>query len=79
MLRDQVEANPNNDTQSIAERLQRWWTPDREPDLKFDTVRIQERDNPPTVLDTFFNVTVQPPCFMNDGFRYRSTHPTKNQ
>lgn len=55
MLREQVEGSPKNGTQGIAERLQLGWTPDREPDLKFDTAWVQERDNQLTLLDTFFS------------------------
>ena len=38
----------------LAERLQLGWVPDREPDMKFETSWVQEKDNQLALLDTFF-------------------------
>src|SRR3989454_1839271 len=54
MLRGEVEGDPKNSEPGLAERLKLGWTPDREPDLKFDTAWVQERDNQLALLDTFF-------------------------
>ena len=54
MLRGQVEGDPKNSEPGLAERLKLGWIPDREPDLKFDTAWVQQRDNQLALLDTFF-------------------------
>ena len=54
MLRGQVEGDPKKSEPGLAERLKLGWTSDREPDLKFDTAWVQERDNQLALLDTFF-------------------------
>jgi hypothetical protein len=54
MLRRNVEGDSKNGERGIAERLQLGWSVDREPDLKFDTAWVQERDNQLVLLDTFF-------------------------
>lgn len=55
MLRQNVEGDPKNGKPGFAEALKLGWIPDREPDLKFDTAWVQERDNQLTLLDTFFS------------------------
>jgi len=54
VLRQNVEGDPKEGTPGLAEQLKLGWMPDREPDLKFDTAWVQERDNQLTLLDTFF-------------------------
>jgi hypothetical protein len=54
MLRNNVEGDPKDGDIGIAERFKLGWVPDREPDLKFDTNWVQQRDNQLALLDTFF-------------------------
>ena len=54
MLRGEVEGDAKRNEIGLAERLKLGWIPDREPDLKFDTAWVQERDNQLVLLDTFF-------------------------
>ena len=54
MLRGEVEGNAKKNQAGLAERLQIGWATDREPDLKFDTAWVQDRDNQLACLDTFF-------------------------
>lgn len=54
MLREEVEGNPKQSEPGLAEQLKLGWAPDREPDLKFKTAWIQQRDNQLVLLDTFF-------------------------
>jgi hypothetical protein len=54
MLWSKVEGDPKKSEIGLAERLKLDWTADREPDLKFDTAWVQERDNQLVLLDTFF-------------------------
>lgn len=54
MLRANVEGNTKKNKPGLAERLKLGWTADREPNLKFDTAWVQERDNQLALLDTFF-------------------------
>ena len=54
MLRNEVEGDPKSGDPGIGERLKLGWTPDREPDLKFKTAWVQERENQLALLDTFF-------------------------
>lgn len=54
MLRANVEGDTKRSKPGLAERLKLGWTADREPDLKFDTAWVQERDNQLALLDTFF-------------------------
>lgn len=54
MLRANVEGDTKRNKPGLAERLKLGWTADREPDLKFDTAWVQERDNQLSLLDTFF-------------------------
>lgn len=53
-LRANVEGDAKKNEPGLAERLKLGWTADREPDLKFDTAWVQERDNQLALLDTFF-------------------------
>lgn len=54
MLRSKVEGEPKRKTIGLAEKLKLGWVPDREPDLKFETDWIQQRENQLAMLDTFF-------------------------
>lgn len=54
MLRKEVEGDARVENPGLAEQLKLGWTPDREPDLKFETSWLQERDSQLTLLDTFF-------------------------
>jgi hypothetical protein len=54
MLRKYVEGDPKEGDIGVAERFKLGWLPDREPDLKFDTNWVQQRDNQLALLDTFF-------------------------
>lgn len=54
MLRSKVEGDPKKKVIGLAEKLKLGWVADREPDLKFETDWIQERDNQLAMLDTFF-------------------------
>ena len=54
MLRKEVEGNPEKGEPGIGEKLKLDWIPDREPDLKFETPWVQERENQIALLDTFF-------------------------
>ena len=54
MLRKEVEGDPKTGTLGLGESLKLGWMPDREPDLKFTTAWVQERDNQLAFLDTFF-------------------------
>jgi hypothetical protein len=45
MLRGRVEGDPKNNEPGLAERLKLGWIPDREPDLKFTTAWVRQRDN----------------------------------
>lgn len=53
MLLREVEGNPR-ENQGLAESLKIGWSPDNEPDLRFDTSWVQERENQLNLLDTFF-------------------------
>lgn len=55
MLRGNVEGDEKRDKQGLAERLQLGWVPDREPDMKFETSWVQEKENQLVLLDTFFS------------------------
>lgn len=59
MLRRAVEGDSKNDDIGLAEKLQLGWNPDREPDLRFDTSWVQERENQVVQLDTFFGALRQ--------------------
>ena len=58
MLRETVEGNARKGEIGLAEKLKLAWYRDREPDLKFDTDWVQERDNQLALLDTFFSAVV---------------------
>lgn len=55
MLRHNVEGDPKTEELGLAETLKLGYKPDREPDLKFETAWVQQRDNQLTLLDTFFS------------------------
>ena len=54
MLRKEVEGDPESGELGLGEKLKLNWMADREPDLKFETAWVQERENQIALLDTFF-------------------------
>ena len=54
MLRKEVEGDPKSGEPGLGEKLKLNWMADREPDLKFETPWVQERENQIALLDTFF-------------------------
>lgn len=54
MLRSKVEGDSKKNEIGLAELLKLDWVAEREPDLKFDTAWVQERDNQLALLNTFF-------------------------
>ena len=55
MLRGEVEGNPKESSQGLAESMRLGWVTDREPSLPFTTSWVQERGNQRVLLDTFFS------------------------
>lgn len=66
MLKSTVDGEEGGAEQGLAEQLKLGWVPDREPEMKFSTSWVQEKDNQLVFLDTFFSAVVpeESLCFL---------------